>query len=74
MTISSDRSLGSLSMTVKPTEMQIPRIYFTVPASSFDHGSVPHNLADLYDVIKGDVAAVLEEVVLRVGGGSDWWR
>ncbi|KAM1017472.1 hypothetical protein TB2_046855 [Malus domestica] len=74
MTISSNKSLWSLPMTVKPIEMQIPKIYFTVPASSFDHGSVPHNLADLYDVIKGDVAAVLEKVVVRVGGGSDWWR
>ncbi|KAM1219896.1 hypothetical protein ACFX2G_047908 [Malus domestica] len=74
MTISFDKSLGSLPVTVKHTEMQILRIYFTVPASSFGHGSVPHNLADLYDIMKGDVAAVLEEVVVRVGGGSDWWR
>ncbi|KAM1914924.1 hypothetical protein ACFX13_034831 [Malus domestica] len=38
------------------------------PLTSFGHGSVPHNLGDLYDVIKGDVVAVLEEVVIRVGG------
>ncbi|KAM1220240.1 hypothetical protein ACFX15_046481 [Malus domestica] len=48
--------------------MQVPRISFTVPASSFGHGSVPHNLADLDDVIKGDAAAVLEEVKVREEG------
>ncbi|KAM2685409.1 hypothetical protein EV1_046782 [Malus domestica] len=56
-------------VTVKPTETQIPRIYFTVPASSFGHVSVPHNLGDVDDdVIKVDAAAVLEEVVVREGG------
>ncbi|KAM0990831.1 hypothetical protein ACFX2C_009294 [Malus domestica] len=30
MTIFSYKSLGSLPVTVKPTETQIPRIYFTV--------------------------------------------
>ncbi|KAM2685418.1 hypothetical protein EV1_046790 [Malus domestica] len=51
-TISYCKSLGSLPLTVQPTESQVPRISFIVPASSFGHGSVPHNLGDLDDVIK----------------------
>ncbi|KAM1132807.1 hypothetical protein ACFX2I_047213 [Malus domestica] len=65
---SSRISLGSLPLTVQPTESQVPRISFTVPASSFGHGSVPHNLDDLEDVIKGDDAAILEEVEVREEG------
>ncbi|KAM1017821.1 hypothetical protein ACFX2A_048338 [Malus domestica] len=52
---------------MQPTESQVPRISLTVPAISFGHGSIPHNLGDLDDVIKGDAAAVLEEVVVREG-------